>query len=273
MISTVIPIYKNTGKFLALFKHNFPLLKNTQLIIVNDSPTEKPEPQILKIAPQALVINNPKNLGFAKSMNIGVKKAQGDYLLFLNSDVKLLDNKFNQAIAEFKNNPRLFALTFAQIEANGHLTGANQGSFYQGLFQHQERTSQSVSLNLWPEGGSSLLRKKYFLKLKGFDEDYSPFYWEDVDLGFRAQKKGWQTWFYPKIKVKHQHQTTIGQYYSQTKIKTIAFRNQLLFIWKNLSFGQQFQHWCLLPLILLKNRNKPEYFNGFRQALIIRFKW
>lgn len=270
MLSVIIPVYKNTPSFLKLLKHNLKYLKNTELIIINDNPKENLSLAVKKIAPKALLINNPQNYGFAKSMNLGIKQAKGDYLLFLNSDVKLLDNHFLSGVNEFQN-PKLFALTFAQVEKDGHITGANQGRFYQGLFHHQERQSKTVSQNLWPEGGSSLVRKQYFNELGGFDEIYSPFYWEDVDLGYRAQKQGWLTLFYPLIKVEHHHQTTIAKYFSQSKIKTIAFRNQFLFVWKNMPLSQQIQHLFYLPILLLQNRHNQEFKQGFKQALLIWF--
>lgn len=268
MISVIIPVYKNTNSFLKLLKYNLKYLQKSEIIIVNDNPQENLQSAVEKIAPNAIIINNPQNYGFAKSMNLGVKKAQGDYLLFLNSDVKLLHNNLASSLKEFQN-PKLFALTFAQIEKNGHITGANQGRFYKGLFHHQERKSDTVSENLWPEGGSSLVRKQYFAQLGGFDEIYSPFYWEDVDLGFRAQKKGWLTLFYPLIKVEHHHQTTISKYYSKTEIRTISYRNQLLFVWKNIPLFQQLQHWLYLPILLLQNRSNQEFKQGLRQALTV----
>ena len=271
MISVIIPIYKNTASFLKLFKHNLSYLQKTEIIIVNDNPAENLDSQIKKIAPRAKIINNPKNYGFPKSMNKGVTQASGDFLLFLNSDVKLLSFNFLKVTKMFTENKSLFALTFAQIEKDGHLTGANQGKFSQGLFHHQERKANSVSENLWPEGGSSLVRKSYFLKLNGFDEIYSPFYWEDVDLGYRAKQQGWTTLFYPLIKVEHHHQTTISKHFSKSEIKTIAFRNQFLFVWKNMSVFYLCQHWLNLPLLLLRNRNNQEFKQGLKSAIQIWF--
>jgi len=271
MISTVIPVYKNTKLFLKNLKHNYPFLDSTQIIIVNDNPIDQLDQQVIKIAPKSIIINNLQNYGFAKSMNLGVKKARGEYLLFLNSDVRLQNNRFAKAVEMFKDQS-LFALTFAQIEKDGHLTGANRGRFYQGLFHHQERQSQEISENLWPEGGSSLIRKKYFDELGGFNEIYSPFYWEDVDLGYRAKQKGWKTLFYPLIKVEHHHQSTINKYYSAKDIKVIAFRNQFLFVWRNMPPLRLCQHWLWLPILLLKNRQNQEFKDGLKAAWQIWFK-
>ncbi len=266
MISVIIPVYKNKKMFFSNLKHNLQHLNKCQIIVVNDNPQEDLTQAIKTISPTIEIINNPQNYGFGKSMNLGVKQARFDYLLFLNSDVKLLNNRWMAALKMFDDS-HLFALSFAQIEADGHITGANGGRFQQGLFQHFERTSQQIDENLWPEGGACLLRRRLFLALGGYDEIYSPFYWEDVDLGFRAKVRGWHTLYYPLIKVEHRHQTTINKYFTPQQVKTIAFRNQLLFVWKNMQGVALLQHLFWLPILLLKNRHNREFKQGLTDAV------
>src|SRR3989339_26617 len=265
MISVIIPVYKNKKMFLANLKHNLRFIGKLQIIVVNDNPEENLTRAVKTISPTITVINNPKNYGFGKSMNLGVQLAKQDYLLFLNSDVKLLDNRLEKALTMFKD-PKLFALSFAQIEADNHITGANAGHFKQGLFQHYERHTSTVSENLWPEGGASLLNRHLFLKLGGFDEIYSPFYWEDVDLGFRAKARSLHTLYYPLIKVQHCHQTTISKYFTPSEVKSIAFRNQFLFVWKNIRGLALLQHLLWLPILIIKNRQNREFKQGLKAA-------
>jgi GT2 family glycosyltransferase len=267
MISVIIPVYRNKELFLKNFKNNLHYLEGQEIIIVNDNPQENLDKSVKSLYPQAIVINNAQNYGFGKAMNTGVKKAKNKILLFLNSDVRLLNKNYEKSLKMFENK-KIFALSFAQIEKDGRLTGANGGHFKQGLFHHFQRQSNKISQNLWPEGGSCLIRKEYFQKLGGYDNRYLPFYWEDVDLGFRANKKGWQTLYYPLVKVEHHHQSTISLYFNPKKIKTIAYRNQFLFVWKNIRGFQLINHLFCLPLLLLKNRNNQELLTGFKKALI-----
>jgi len=270
MISIIIPVYKNQAEFFSNLKNNLKYLKNEQIIIINDCPGENLAPTLKKLCPKATLLNNSLNLGFGPSVNKGAKYAKAEILLLLNSDVKLFDNNYQKALTLFKD-PKVFAVTLAQSEKNGQITGANTGNFKRGLFHHYGRVSRKVSKNLWPEGGSSLIRRSYFEKLNGFDPDYAPFYWEDVDLGYRAQKMGWKTLFYPFTNIKHHHQTTIGRYFSKSKIKTIAYRNQFLFVWKNIKGWSLCQHLCWLPLILWQNRKNKAFLSGFTQAFKKQF--
>jgi GT2 family glycosyltransferase len=182
-------------------------------------------------------MNNSENFGFSRSVNIAASKAKGEYLLLLNSDVKLLDDSWKRVIPEFVHDGNLFAVGFAQKEKDGDIVGRNELYFRGGLFHHRGLSSQ-VTLGTrdsgllptaWAEGGSTLLRKSMWDELRGFDEAYSPFYWEDVDLSYRAKLRGWNVCFSPDIIVEHHHESSTVAQFGKPKIMEIAFRNQLYF--------------------------------------------
>ena len=52
--------------------------------------------------------------------------------------------------------------------------------------------------------------KKKFMEIKGFDELFSPFYWEDVDLSYRIWKRNWQILYEPNSVAHHQVHGTIN---------------------------------------------------------------
>ena len=93
------------------------------------------------------------------------------------------------------------------------------------------------------------------------DELYNPFYWEDIDLSYRAWKAGYKVLFDPNIKVEHRHESTIGKYFDKSKILKTAFRNQLIFHWKNLTDKDLiFKHLLNIPKFI--------FIPGFFDALI-----
>jgi GT2 family glycosyltransferase len=86
----------------------------------------------------------------------------------------------------------------------------------------------------WVSGGSGAFRKSMWNQLGGMDTLYSPFYWEDIDVSYRARKAGWRTLFEPKSVVHHYHEEgKIKREFSPTDVKRIVYRNQFIFIWKN----------------------------------------
>jgi len=252
MISVIIPVYKNYQEFFKNLDNNKKFLNDCQVIVVNDYPHEKIADQVKKIIASAIVVDNKKNLGFGQAVNLGVKQAKHLFIFLLNSDVVLKDDSFKKVILHFNSNTNLFAVSFAQEEKNSQITGKNTIYCKKGLFFHRKATDLRFGFNAWAEGGAAIFDRNKFLKLGGFDKLYSPFYWEDIDLSYRAWKMGYQIIFDPTIKVVHHHGTTIKRYFSSFKIKTIAYRNQFIFILKNIDWDLLKQTLIYLPYWKIK---------------------
>ena len=62
---------------------------------------------------------------------------------------------------------------------------------------------------------------------------FSPFYWEDIDLSYRATKRGYDVLWEPGSVVDHKHESTVSKL-SKKYVQRIRERNELLFIWKNI---------------------------------------
>src|SRR3989338_4497378 len=189
-VSIIIPVYKNYEMFFKNLEINKKYFDGCEVIIMNDYPQENITKKVKKICPEAIIVNNKKNLGFAGNVNRGVLKATRNYILLMNSDVVLKDNSFLNALDYFKKNRKLFAVGFAQIEKDGKIVGANRGYFKNGLINHSLLSSNIYHLtsNFWAEGGSSILKKKLFIDLGLLDELLNPFYWEDIDLSYISLK-------------------------------------------------------------------------------------
>ena len=262
-ISIIIPVYKNSDIFYQYLKINKKYFDGCEVIVINDYPLENITKQVKDICPEYIVINNKKNFGFAGNVNRGVKNSTRNYVMLLNSDVVLKDNSFLNALDYFKKDQKLFAVTFAQIEKDGKTVGANRAYFINGLINHSHPSSDiyHLSSNFWAEGGSSIFKRKLFVNLGLLDELYNPFYWEDIDLSYRAWKVGCKILYDPNVKVEHHHESTISKYFDKSKILKIAFRNQLIFHWKNLTDQD-------LILKHLFNIPKFIFIPGFFDALI-----
>ncbi len=249
--------------FYKYFKINKKYFEGCEIIVMNDHPLENITKSVKKICPESIVINNKKNLGFAGNVNKGVLKAKRNYIFLMNSDVVLKDNSFLKALEYFKKDRKLFAIGFAQKERDGKIVGANRAYFKNGLINHSYLTPNPYHLTpiFWAEGGSSIFKRKLFVDLRLLDELYNPFYWEDIDLSYRAWKAGYKILYDPNIKVEHHHESTIGKYFDKSKVLKIAFRNQLIFHWKNLTDKD---------LIIKHLLNLPRFIfiSGFFDALI-----
>lgn len=268
-ISVVIPSYKNKEMLIRNLKHNLPYLEGHEIIIVNDYPPESLQNE-MKNFPAVTLIENKINLGFGGSINKGISTAHHEYVFLLNSDVQINNTNFMNAVEHLKKDSKLFAVTLSQKEKDNEVVGKNVLYWKRGLLFHKKASHMTSGVTAWFEGGSAIINKKIFEELGGFDPLFKPFYWEDIDLSYRAWKKGYTIYFDGEIQVLHAHESTIGAYFDTNKIKRVAFRNQFICIWKNISDTPLVaSHYLLLPFNLLYYAIKGE-FNfvlGFIDAL------
>lgn len=256
-----------------------------EIIIVddcsNDNSIEYIKTQISKIedTDQKLktiiqFFQNDKNLGFSQTVNRGAKEAKGDIVVLLNTDVVPEKVFLNPLIQHFKDE-KVFAVgCMDKSIEHGEiiLRGRGVGKWQRGFLVHA-RGEVDKTNTLWVNGGSGAFKKSIWDKLGGFDDLYSPFYWEDIDLSYRALKSGYKIIFEPKSIVIHEHEKgAIKSKYSYSQIKTIAYRNQFIFVWKNVTdFNLIFLHIFWLPYHLFKSllRKDLAFILGFFNALII----
>lgn len=240
-VSVVIPNFN--GKDL-LEKHlpsvlaAFAYKKNkiVEVIIVDDGSSDGSVGFIKKNHASVRLISHKKNRGFAYAVNTGVRSAKGELVVLLNSDVDVSVDFVEHTLGHFKD-PKAFGVS---LHEKGY--GHNKGRFIDGFIVHegQKETTKTQS-TFWANGGSSILRRSLYIKLGGLDDQLTkPFYWEDIDLSYRAQKRGYKILWEPKAKVIHVHESTIKQF--PKKYKNLVWeRNQLLFIWKNLTSPNMFR--------------------------------
>ncbi|MCX7996242.1 MAG: glycosyltransferase [Patescibacteria group bacterium] len=233
-VTVVIPAYKKTGELVRNLNRNLPYLKGVEVIVVNDFPSCSIAPEISAF-PGVKLIEHTKNTGFSGAVNTGIRAAKGRFVMLLNSDVRLLSDSWHHALDHFTGNNRLFAVSFAQRERDGRIVGKNRLYWHQGFMQHMPAKDLDFGPTAWAEGGASIFDREKVTTIGLFSELYSPFYWEDIDLSYRARKCGYELLFDPGILVDHHHESTIGAFFSAGTVRKIAFRNQILFVWANIT--------------------------------------
>lgn len=278
-ISVVVPNYNGEE----ILKRNLPtVLKSLseskldgELIVVDDGSQDRSLEFLEKFkAENSLVkiVKNEKNLGFSSAVNSGVKKASGEFVILLNSDVQPQEDFISYLIPHFRDE-RVFAVgCLDRSEEEGIVVerGRGVGSFKRGFLVHQ-RGEVNRTNTLWASGGSSIWRKSVWEKLSGLDEIYNPFYWEDIDISYRALKSGYKILFEKRSIVIHRHhEGAIRKTYPKGEIRKIAFRNQFIFVWKNSDLNNLVTNFLWLPYHSAKAFLNLDFsfFSGFFSALL-----
>jgi GT2 family glycosyltransferase len=248
----------------------------TEIIVVDDGSLDKSLDflnEFAKTHSNCKVIVNKKNLGFAPSVNKGVEAASGEIVVLLNTDV-YPEAGFLEPLLKHFSNEKVFAVGCLDrsIESNGIiLRGRGLGEWKRGFLVHR-RGEVNKTNTLWVSGGSSAFRKTIWEDLGGMNELYAPFYWEDIDLSYRALKSGYEIAFEPKSVVVHEHEKgAIKSKYSDFKIKTIAYRNQFIFVWENADLSLIYSQILWLPYYFVKAllASDWQFFLGLINAILL----
>lgn len=268
--SVIIPTYRKKNLLFQNLRNNLPYLKKCEVIVVNDYPQESIRAEMEKQFPSVYLIERKVNGGFGAAVHTGISHASHPFILLLNSDVQLHDTSYEKAFKHFADDASLFGVSFALKERDGSIVGKNKIFWKKGFILHEKADDLTYGPNGWAEGGACLLDRKKYLALGGFDMIYAPFYWEDIDLSYRAWKAGYRVIFDPAIQVTHHHESTIGTLFQQEYVKTIAYRNQFLCVWRNIHDFRLILHilWLLPHSISMIRRGEWSFFKGFFQAMV-----
>jgi len=127
-----------------------------------------------------------------------------------------------------------------------------------------------VEITDWVAGGSGAFDREKWLAIGGMDTLFRPAYEEDRDLCYRAAKHGWKILFEPQSMVDHRHETTNIKAFGKRRIKIMSYKNQFLFVWKNITdFNYLLKHffWLSYHLIVTAWRSRGLLLLGFIRAL------
>ena len=202
----------------------------SEIIVVDDGSWDGSIKLLKENFPQVKIIKHKINRGFSTAVNTGVRGSDGNLLVLLNSDVVPSEDFLVSTLPHFKN-PEVFAVS---LHEKGY--GWARGGFKDGYIQILPgEESDSFHESFYVSGGSGVFRRTIWVELGGMDEELlSPFYWEDIDLCFRAAKRGYIVGWEPESNVVHNHESTISKL-SKKYVARIKERNQLLCLWKNLT--------------------------------------
>lgn len=202
-----------------------------------------------------LLLQNRLNQRFAKSCNRAVELASSPLIFLLNSDVSPHPKTIQSLVKHFEDSS-VFAVGCLEhekdLQGNNVLGGKNTLRFGRGMFAHQRANSFESGETAWASGGSSMFDRSKWLALQGFDPDYYPAYWEDVDLSQRAKKRGWTVLFDAEAEVDHNHESTNTSAFGPKKMTKMSWQHAQTFVAKNGTWQQKLQYLLWQPYWWIK---------------------
>ena len=204
-----------------------------ELLVVDNASSDGTAEALRLAAPQARVLVQRANLGFAGGNNLGLAAAQGRYLLLLNSDAEVRPGALAALVAFMDAHPDAGACGPMLVNPDGSLqpTGRDLptlGSLFldmtklyklwkRDLYAQQGRDyTQTVAVGEL-SAAAFLVRRRVYEQVGGLDTGFF-FYYEDVDWCKRIGDAGYRIYYVPTAQVMHRWQGT------SRSVSTLTYR-------------------------------------------------
>ena len=234
-ISVVIPNYNGRDILLDTIRFAIRALETSQIIdyeviVSDDASVDDSIEMVQNNFENVIVVQSDVNTGFSGNVNRGVFSSTKELILLLNSDVHLTEGYFNSLIPLFSNEKTFGVMGLIKDIKSLEI---QDGAKYPKLFLYNiESNKNLISENkvlptFFLSGANALIRASYLKRIGGLCELFNPYYSEDVELGIRVWRMGWEMYFQPDAICYHELSTTIKKINSQ-KVQLIAKRNKYI---------------------------------------------
>ena len=209
-VSIIVPTF-NRAEY--LYQSVVSVVSHTddcyELIVVDDGSTDETT-QLLKRIDGVRVVNHPRRLDFIAACNHGAAAARGRHLLFLNNDTEVPPQWLSTLRSTLECRPDCAVVGPRLIHERGTLQecgsmvwrDGSAEAYGRGDDRHRPEYGYAREVD-YCSGACLLVKADVFRALGGFDEAYSPAYYEDVDLCFGVRSLGYTVVVDPRVSVVH----------------------------------------------------------------------
>lgn len=271
MTISIVLVSFNSARFLpeliaSLLNQTVPF---KEIIAVDNASNDKSIEILNGFSDRIRLIAEPENTGYARAANTGIRAASSDLVVVANPDT-VFDHSFNENVIEaFEANPGISLLSPLILRFGGHVVdsaGQARSRACYPLERGFNKPLKDLSIEPGPVfsvcGAATVFTRNglEWLAVDGqyYDEDFFIF-WEDFDVGWRAQLMGLKVLFYPEARVFHFRSGTMEKnFWSRFSlalarpsfIKYHLVKNRYLTLIKNYRFSTD---WRYLPFMVLKD--------------------
>ena len=259
-----------------------------EITVIDNSLNQNFSQEIGKHYPEIKLYSSPENLSYCAALNLGIGASKRNFILCLNDDV-ILDERFiEEALKVFDIDERIGMVTGKILRSDGKTIDST------ALFLSPWRTAKERGYGIKDKGQYE--KEEYVFGINGavafyrrkmledisidsdyFDTDYR-FFYEDLDIAWRAQTFGWKAYYVPKALAYHVRGATArGDYgidkpyarrYLNDDLHLDLLKNRYLTLIKNESYFGFMLH---LPFILIYDFLVWGYILFFSPNLIKKF--
>ncbi|MFM5164189.1 glycosyltransferase family 2 protein [Aeromonas rivipollensis] len=223
-VSVILVSYNTKELTISAIRSVYEKTQNVtfEIILVDNDSHDNTVERVEEIFPSVICIKNKENYGFGYANNIGAKIAKGEYIFLLNTDTILINNAI-KILADYLD---VHSVDNNVVAVCGNLYDKNHNpaTSYSRLFPSVTLELNSLLFNLLNHikiinfhfnfsdkpihfkgtlsGADSMLVKRHFDAVHGFDQDFF-LYYEETDLFYRLMNHGFLVASVPQAKIIH----------------------------------------------------------------------
>jgi O-antigen biosynthesis protein len=209
-VSVIIPTFNGAHHTLRCLLSLVSDRKTSFEVLIFDNGSTDETDELLKLCDNVKVIKSPQNLGYIKANNAAAEQANGEFLLLLNNDARIVEGSIQDSINVFSTENCVGAVGVRIKLATGKLQEAGCMIFRDGTSNGYLRYSEVDDPRAmfmrdvdYCSGIYLLLRRQQFVDLGGFDEIFAPAYYEETDLCMKLRARGLRVIYCPIVVVEH----------------------------------------------------------------------
>ena len=193
-----------------------------EVIVVDNASTDGTAEMMTERHPEATLIENADNLGYAAANNQALERTTAPLKLLLNPDIIVHEGALDALVALTRRRPQAGAAAPRLVLPNGKVQASCRTFptpdivLYEALglnkLSPRSRRFGKYRMTWWgyneertveqPMASALLLRQRALDEVGFMDEDF-PIFFNDVDLCKRLREAGWEIWFTPKATMTH----------------------------------------------------------------------
>ena len=228
--------------------------------------------------PALRLIGNETNRGFGPTCNRGFEAAIHPLVFLINNDVEVEADAIAPLAENFSDDSVFSAhCRVFDVESEREVGTGKLGSFSRGFIRvHRSYVSLEqpcaeghALYSIFASGGSAMFDRRKFLEIGRFDRLFAPIYWEDVDISYRAWKRGLSIRYEPRSIVRHRVSSTMRKI-GRRRMRQMQQRNRLIFHWINLHDPVMFTSnlmWVVILALTAVFRLRADFILSLASAL------
>jgi len=210
LVSIIILNY-NAGNLLlncvdSVFKSTYP---NFEVLVVDNISTDNSHIICKEKFEKIHLIKNKENLGYCEGNNVGIRNADGEFIVILNPDTIVEPDWLNHLMSAYSKfgeglyQPKFFSLKEKLVlQSTGNMLHIFGFGFARGKGKADDEKIKSVE-KINYASGTCLFTSKIVLDKVGLLDPFLFLYHDDLDLGWRAAQIGINSFYVPQSIIYH----------------------------------------------------------------------